>query len=58
VNVVLDYYTRQETGDRPRVGERLSGSNQSPNAASYGGVVNSLAVGYGLNEIAWIHLIM
>jgi hypothetical protein len=58
VNVVLDYYTRQETGDRPRVGERLSGSNQSPNAASYGGLVNSLAVGYGFNEIAWIHLIM
>jgi hypothetical protein len=40
VNVVLDYYTRQETGDRPRVGERLSGSNQSPNAVSWGAWLN------------------
>jgi hypothetical protein len=40
VNVMLDYYTRQETGDRPRVGERLSGSNQSPNAVSWGAWLN------------------
>jgi hypothetical protein len=45
-------------GQSPSVGERLSGSNQSPNAASYGGLVNSLAVGYGLNEIACLQLIM
>jgi hypothetical protein len=29
-----------------------------PKRSVLGGLVNSLAVGYGFNEIAWMHLIM
>ena len=43
---------RQETGDRPRAMEEAFLIQSEPKRSVLGGLVNSLAVGYGLNEIA------